>query len=136
MFAISKTVLLLHMVNGANTFLKECKTFYIATVEGDKPKLRPFGASMVFENKLYFVTANTKKVFKQLQANPNVSIVACNGSRKWVRIEGAAQFDSRVHVKQKMLEANPILIQNKRYTSAEDPSMEIFFLAGTSIEFN
>jgi len=124
------------MVHGTNTFLKECKTFYLATVDGNAPKLRPFGASTIFENKLYFVTANTKNVYKQLKKNPNVTVVACDQNRKWVRIEGKAMFDSRVHVKQTMLDDNPILKQNKRHTGATDPTMEVFFIADAKIEFN
>lgn len=116
--------------------MKECKTFFLATVENDKPKLRPFGASMVFEDRLYFVTSNAKNVFRQLQKNPNVTVVACNENRKWVRIEGSVRFDSRVHVKQKMLDDNPILIQNKRYAGADDPAMEVFFICDAVIEFN
>jgi len=116
-------------------FLKELKTFYIATVENNKPKIRPFGAIMEFEGKLYFVTSTTKNVFKQIIENPNVCICACDDNRKWVRIEGVAKQDSRTIAKQKMLNDNPVLLQRKRYTSAEDAKMAVFYIENMLVNF-
>ena len=123
------------MVNQVNEFLKETRRFYLATVKNNEPKMRPFGASMVFENKLYVVTSNNKDVFIQMVNNPNISILACNDSRKWVRIEGVAKQDNRIDAKQKMLDDNPILIANKRYSSASDPTMAIFYIDNPTINF-
>ena len=117
-------------------FLKEQKTFYLATVEDGKPVLRPFGAVMGFENKLYIVTSNTKSVYAQIMKNPSIAICACDENRKWVRITGIAKRDDRIIAKQKMLDDNPVLIQRKRYTSAEDPTMAIFYIDDIKVEFN
>ena len=124
------------MVKEVLEFLKETKRFYIATIEDGAPKIRPFGAAMEYEGKLYCVTSNTKKVYEQIIKNPNISIVACDDNRKWVRVEGTAKFDNRTEAKQKMLDDNPILLQRKRYTDATDPTMAIFHLDNMSIEFN
>ena len=116
------------------SFLNETKTFFLGTVENGKPKLRPFGAVAEFEGKMYFVTSNTKNVYKQIAANPNVCVCACNADRKWIRIEGTAKFDTRTAAKQKMIDDNPVLLQHKRYTSAHDPAMEVFFLENLKTE--
>lgn len=116
-------------------FLKN-RTFYVATVEDGKPKVRPFGAIMEFEDKLYFVTTTTKEVYQQIIRNPSISICACDTNRKWIRIEGIAKKDDRIVAKQKMLDDNPVLIDRKRYTSAEDPTMAIFKIEGMTANFN
>ena len=117
-------------------FLKKQEKFYLATVEKDKPKIRPFGAVTEFEGRLYITTSNSKDVFKQIQENPNVSICACDEKRKWLRIEGKAKFDERIEAKQNMLDSNPVLIRNKRYTSASDETMALFYIDGAEISFN
>ena len=117
------------------SFLKN-KTFYLATVKNNTPVIRPFGAVMEYENKLYFVTANTKEVYKQIIQNPNVCICACGDNRQWMRINGVAKQDNRTVVKQKMLDDNPILIERKRYTSADDSTMAVFCLDNIVTEFN
>ena len=117
-------------------FLKERGTFYLATVEDNKPHLRPFGAITEFENKLYIVTSSTKNVYKQIIKNPNIAICVCDENRKWLRIKGIAKADDRIAVKQKMLDDNPVLIMRKRYTSAQDPTMKIFYIDNAEIEFN
>ena len=116
-------------------FLKN-GTFYLSTIENNKPKTRPFGAIMEFENKLYFVTSNTKEVFKQIIQNQNICICACAENRKWIRIQGIAKQDNRIIAKQKMLNDNPILLQRKRYTCAEDKTMAIFYIDDMTFEFN
>ena len=119
----------------AYDFLKD-KTFYLATIDEGKPKLRPFGAIMELEDKLYFVTSKTKEVFKQITKNPNVCICTCDDNRKWVRVEGTAiQYDSTA-VKQKMLDDNPVLLARKRYVDASDPSMAVFCIENMTVSFN
>jgi uncharacterized pyridoxamine 5'-phosphate oxidase family protein len=88
-------------------FLKEAGTWYIATVEGDQPRVRPFGAQMVYNGKLYITTNNTKKVYKQLLANPKFEISGMNKQGQWIRITGKAIPDDTVEAKQAMLDANP-----------------------------
>ena len=89
-------------------FLKETKVFYIATIDGDKPRVRPFGALNIFEDKLYLQTGKVKDVFKQISTNPNVEVCAfLNGI--WVRVEGILKEDNRLEAKESMLDANPEL---------------------------
>ena len=69
-------------------FLKEAKTYYLATVDGDKPKVRPFGTAHIFEGKLYIQTGKKKAVSEQIKKNPNVEICAMNGG-DWIRVSGS-----------------------------------------------
>ena len=68
-------------------FLKKCGVFYIATVDGDQPRVRPFGALNIFEDKLYIQTGKVKNVAKQMEANPKVEISAFTEG-KWIRLTG------------------------------------------------
>ncbi|MDR1641233.1 MAG: pyridoxamine 5'-phosphate oxidase family protein [Clostridiales bacterium] len=108
----------------AYEFLKEAKTFYLATVEGDQPRVRPFGALDVFEDKLYIQMGKVKKVSKQLHANPKVEIAAFNGEA-WIRIEAVLVEDERIEAKEHMLESNPGL---KNMYSATDGNTEVWYL--------
>lgn len=104
-------------------FLKKCGTFYIATIDGDKPRVRPFGVVNIFEGKLYIQTGKSKKVSKQMQDNPNVEI-CCFTEGKWLRLEGKVIRDDRRDAKQSMLDANPIL---KNMYSADDDNTEVLY---------
>lgn len=106
-------------------FLAEAKTFYIATIDGDKPKVRPFGAVMEFEGKLYMCTNNTKDVYKQMVANPNIEVSATAGD-KWIRLAGKAVFDPRREAKARFLEVSPGL--TRLYPSADDPIFAVFYI--------
>ena len=89
-------------------FLKKCGTYYLATVEGDQPHVRPFGTAMVFEGKLYIQTGKVKDVYKQLTANPKAEICAFNGT-EWIRISCELVPDERVEAKKAMLDSYPNL---------------------------
>lgn len=105
-------------------FLKKCGTFYLATTEGDQPRVRPFGVVDIFENKLYIQTANTKKVSKQMGANPKIEICGM-AEGKWIRVEALAIEDDRLEARQHFLETNPRL--KGRY-SADDGICEVLYL--------
>ena len=92
----------------AQEFLKKCGTYYLATVEGDQPHVRPFGTAMVFEGKLYIQTGKVKDVYKQLTANPKAEICAFNGT-EWIRISCELVPDERVEAKKAMLDSYPNL---------------------------
>lgn len=92
----------------AKEFLKKCGTYYLATVEGDQPRVRPFGTAMVFEGKLYIQTGKVKDVYKQLAANPKAEICAFNGS-EWIRIACELVPDDRIEPKKAMLDDYPSL---------------------------
>ena len=89
-------------------FLKKAEVYYLATVEGDQPRVRPFGTVHIFEDKLYIQTGKVKPTSKQLMANPKAEICAYrNGS--WIRLAGELVEDDRVEAKKSMLDAYPNL---------------------------
>ncbi len=87
-------------------FLKTCGVYYLATIDNDKPRVRPFGTAEIFEDKLYIETGKKKDVYKQIEKNPNIEICACNGD-KWLRISATLVVDDRVEAKKDMLDKNP-----------------------------
>ena len=89
-------------------FLKDAGTYYLATVEGDQPRVRPFGTAHIFEGKLYIQTGKAKPVSKQLGENPKAEICAFHGGT-WVRIAGELVEDDRVEARKSMLDAYPNL---------------------------
>jgi uncharacterized pyridoxamine 5'-phosphate oxidase family protein len=98
-------------------FLKGCGTYYLATVEGDQPRVRPFGTINIFDGKLYIQTGKIKPVSKQMAANPKIEISAFNGT-EWIRVQATAVTDDRVEAKQSMLDAYPNL--QKMYSATDD----------------
>ena len=89
-------------------FLKNAGTYYLATVDGDQPRVRPFGTAHIFEGKLYIQTGKIKPVSKQLGANPKAEICAFKDG-VWVRIAGELIEDDRIEAKKSMLDAYPSL---------------------------
>ncbi len=112
-------------------FLKKCGVFYIATVDGDKPRVRPFGALNIFDNKLYLQTGKTKLVSKQIEKNPNVEICAFMGEQ-WLRLEGKVKSDDRLEAKVDMLEKNPEL---KSMYSPDDDNTEVLYFENAKATF-
>ena len=106
-------------------FLTENPPFYIATVDGNKPKVRPFGFVMEFEGKLYLCTNNQKNVYKQLQENPYFEICAATPDGKWIRLNGKAVFHTTPVTKAMALETMPSL--EKMY-SVDDSIFELFYI--------
>jgi len=110
-------------------FLNEAGTFYVATVEGDQPHVRPFGAVIDYAGKAYFCTNNRKNVFRQLMANPRVEISACKPDGTWIRITGRAVFDPSDEVRAAMLAAKPGL---RNIYAVGDGLFEVFYLEGAT----
>ncbi|MDR1879435.1 MAG: pyridoxamine 5'-phosphate oxidase family protein [Tannerellaceae bacterium] len=106
-------------------FLKKCGHYFIATTEGDQPRVRPFGTVHIFEGKLYIQTGKAKKVAKQIKANPKIEICAFNGADQWIRIQAVAVEDDRREAKESMLEAYPSL---KGMYSADDDNTLVLYL--------
>jgi len=113
-------------------FLKKCGVFYIATVDGDKPRVRPFGALNIFEDKLYIQTGKVKNVAKQMASNPKVEISSFIDG-KWIRLEGEVVEDPRREAKVSMLEANPEL---KAMYSADDDNTEVLYFKNVKASIN
>lgn len=113
-------------------FLKEAETYYLATVEGDQPRVRPFGTAHIFEGKLYIQTGKVKDVSKQIHANPKVEICAFKKG-EWLRVAGELVEDDRRKAKQSMLDAYPSL--QKMY-SADDGNTEVFYFKNATATFS
>ena len=113
-------------------FLKECGVFFIATEDGDQPRVRPFGALNIFEDKLYIQTGKIKNVSKQMKNNPKIEISSfLNG--KWIRLEAEVVEDNRREAKVSMLDANPEL---KGMYSADDDNTEVLYLKNAKVSIN
>ena len=113
-------------------FLKEAETYYLATVDGDQPRVRPFGTVNVFEGKLYIQTGKVKDVSKQIHANPKVEICAFKNG-EWLRVAGRLVEDDRREARQSMLDAYPSL---QGMYSADDGNTEVFYLEGATATFS
>lgn len=105
-------------------FLKNCGTFYIATMDGDQPRVRPFGVVNIFEGKLYIQTGKSKNVSKQMQINPKIEISAFMDGT-WIRLEGIIKRDDRREAKKSMLDANPML--RSMYSEDDDNTEVLYF---------
>lgn len=105
-------------------FLKEAGTYYLATVEGDQPRVRPFGTVNIFEDKLYIQTGKVKPCSKQMMANPKIEICAFKNG-EWIRVAAEAVEDDRVEARVSMLDAYPNLKANY---SPTDGNTQVFYL--------
>ncbi|MFB0920803.1 MAG: pyridoxamine 5'-phosphate oxidase family protein [Oscillospiraceae bacterium] len=105
-------------------FLKNCGVYYLATTEGDQPRVRPFGTVDIFEDKLYIQTGKVKNVSKQLAANPKVEISGMFEG-KWIRVEASVVEDDRIEPKAHMLDAYPSL---KGMYAPDDENTQVFYL--------
>lgn len=113
-------------------FLKDAETYYLATVEGDQPRVRPFGTAHVFEGKLYIQTGKVKDVSKQLHQNPKAEICAFKNG-EWLRVSGKLIEDDRNEARQSMLDAYPSL--QKMY-KADDGNTEVFYFENAKAIFS
>jgi uncharacterized pyridoxamine 5'-phosphate oxidase family protein len=113
-------------------FLDEAGTYYLATVEGDQPRVRPFGTALLMNGRLYIQTGKVKDVSKQLAANPKAEICAFKKG-KWVRIAGELINDDDHDVKVAMLEKMPSL---KRMYSADDDNMQMLYFKNATATFS
>ena len=105
-------------------FLKKAGSYFLATTEGDQPRVRPFGTSHIFDGKLYIQTGKVKPCSKQMAANPKIEICAVyEGS--WIRIAATAVNDDRVEAKKSLLDEYPRL--KDRY-SADDDNCQVLYL--------
>ena len=112
-------------------FLDEAKVYYLATVEGDQPRVRPFGTALVYEGKLYIQTGKIKPVSKQLAANPKAEICAFTDG-KWVRVWGKLVNDDRREAKVAMLEKYPSL---KRMYDPDDGNTQVLYFEDAEATF-
>ena len=114
------------------SFLKEAQTYYLATVEGDQTRVRPFGTALIFEGKLYIQTGKIKDVSKQLHANPKAEICAFKDGQ-WLRVSGKLIEDDRIEARQAMLDAYPML---QNMYKADDGNTEVFYFEDATATFS
>lgn len=113
-------------------FLKNAETYYLATVDGDQPRVRPFGTVNIFEGKLYIQTGKVKPVSKQLKANPKAEICAFKDG-KWVRVAAELVEDDRVEAKKSMLDAYPNL---RAMYDENDENTQVLYLKNATATFS
>lgn len=113
-------------------FLKEAGTYYLATVDGDQPRVRPFGTAHIFEGKLYIQSGKKKDVAKQLQANPKAEICAFKDG-KWLRVAGELIEDDRREARVSMLDAYPSL---KSMYSPDDGNTVVYYFQNATATFS
>ena len=113
-------------------FLKEAGTYYLATMEADQPRVRPFGTAHIFEGKLYIQTGKVKPVSKQLMANPKAEICAFHGGT-WVRVSGELVEDDRVEARKSMLDAYPSL---RKMYDENDGNTQVFYFKNATATFS
>ena len=113
------------------SFLKETQTYYLATMDGDQPRVRPFGTADLFEGKLYIQTGKSKDVYKQIEANPKVEICASKGM-EWLRVAATLVPDDRVEAKKHMLDTHPTL---RRMYDENDGNTIVLYLKDATATF-
>ena len=105
-------------------FLKKAETYYLATAEGDQPRVRPFGTINEFEGRLYIQTGKAKPVSRQIAANPKVELCAfCSG--EWLRVACELVEDDRIEAKKAMLDAYPNL---RGMYDENDGNTQVFYM--------
>ena len=119
-------------MNRVAEFLKEAGVYYLATMEGDQPRVRPFGTVNVFEGKLYIQSGKVKNVAKQLKANPKAEICAFKDGQ-WLRLAGELLEDDRREARVSMLEAYPDL---KRMYSPDDGNTVVYYFKDATATFS
>ena len=112
-------------------FLKDAGVYYLATVEGDQPRVRPFGTAHIFEGKLYIQTGKVKPCSKQIMANPKVEISAFHKGA-WIRIAGELAEDDRMEARKSMLDAYPNL---RSMYDENDSNTQVFYFKNAVATF-
>ena len=117
-------------IEKVDEILTNAQTFYLATVDGDKPKVRPLGFHLLFEDKIYFGVGTFKEVYKQLEQNPNTEIAAWDGEH-FLRYYGEANLDKNEAVIEKAFEIMPDI---KALYEENNWEMGVFYLDNATAE--
>jgi uncharacterized pyridoxamine 5'-phosphate oxidase family protein len=113
-----------------NDFLSETGVFFLATEDGDQPKIRPLGAHLEMDGKVLFGIGDFKEVYRQMKANPQVEIVACKQDGNWLRYTGKAVFETDEKYAEAMLDAAPNL--RNIYNEKTGNKMAVFHIENAS----
>ncbi len=114
-------------------YLKENPTYYLATVDGDQPHVRPFGTISEFEGKLYIQTGHVKPVYAQMEKNPKIEICTMGKDGTWLRLTATAVRDDRIEARQHMLDEYPSL---QGMYKADDGNCEVLYLKDATTTFS
>ena len=115
------------------SYLKECGVFFIATTDGDQPRVRPFGVSEIINGRLYIITGKVKDVYKQMDKNGKFEICALKKSgSEWMRLSGTLVNDETLSVKEEFLKRNPGL---KAMYKADDDNMAVLYITNATARF-
>ena len=117
-------------MNEIYEFLKDCGVYYLATVDGDQPRVSPFGTAEIFEGHLYIQTGKKKDVFSQIERNNKVELCAFKDGR-WIRVTGNLLVDDRIEAKKDMLDKNPNL--RGMYSEYDDNTVVLYFESGCAV---
>ena len=114
-------------------YLKECGAFFIATADGDQPRVRPFGVSEIINDRLYIMTGKVKDFYKQVAKNGKFEICALkpNGT-EWMRLSGTLVPDETLAVKEEFLNRNESL---KSMYKADDDNMAVLYITDATARF-
>lgn len=112
-------------------FLKEAQTYYLATEDGGRPRVRPFGTAHIFEKRLYILTGKRKDISRQFAANGSVELCAVKGE-EWLRLTGTLVEDDRAEARQSMLHEYPSL---QFLSGADDGSAQVFYFKDATAAF-
>lgn len=129
---INKEVMKMEAIEKVYQFLDEAQTYYLATVEGDQPRVRPFGTALLYNGRLYIQTGKVKPVSKQIAANPKVEVCAFKDGR-WLRVSGELVNDDDRAVKVAMLEKMPVL---KSMYDPDDGNTQVLYFKNATAVFS
>lgn len=118
-------------MNEVKDFIRKCGVFYLATIDGNVPRVRPFGIIEEFEGHLYILTGKKKNVSKQIEKNPIVEICASHGEQ-WLRVSGKLVRDDRIEAKKSILDNNP---QLRDMYNENDDNTEVLYLENAKAIF-
>jgi uncharacterized pyridoxamine 5'-phosphate oxidase family protein len=113
----------------AQEFLKDCGVYYLATLDSDQPRVRPFGTAEIINDRLYIQTGKSKNVYKQIETNNKVELCAFKDG-KWIRVSGKLIPDDTVESKKEMLDKNPNL--RSMYDENDDNCIVLYFESGVA----
>ena len=120
-------------IQEVQAYLSECGVFYVATVDGDQPRVRPFGVATIYNGRLYIMTGKKKDVYKQMIKNGKFEISAVKKSgAEWIRVSGVLVNDDDIKAKQYLLDKNPSL---KGMYKADDDNMAVLYITNGEARF-
>ena len=104
--------------------LRECEIYYLATIDKNRPKVRPFSTIDIYNNRLYILTGSNKDVSKEIQRNNRVELCALMDEENWIRVSGTLIISDDEDAKKCVLESNPHM---KKSFRATDETLEVLY---------